>query len=166
VVPPSARLQYAVRAVPPGAQLVTTAMDNPYESPHSDCYTYPAVEVVLRPRFGWRRYEQIYRFECQIDDQGVLRDRIIPFFARQKTRLLSCTGATLEFERLGTSVFLQLIRFTEKVVPQTISVSLEKSPSGHLVTCDYRLRLLFPDFVVPPHRLEEEVRELASACGV
>jgi hypothetical protein len=141
-------------------------MDNPYESPHSDCYTYPTVEVVLRPRWAWWRYEQIYRFECQIDDQNVLREQIIPYFGRQNARLLSSTGARLEFERLGTSVFLQLIRFTEKVVPQTISVSLEGLPSGHVVTCHYRLRLLFPDFIVPPHRLEEEVRELASACGV
>ena len=141
-------------------------MDNPYEAPHSDCYTSPTVEVVLRPRWGWRRYEQIYRFECHVDDQNVLREQIIPYFGRQNARLLSCTGASLEFERLGTSVFLQLIRFTEKVVPQTISVSLEKSPRGHVVTCHYRLRLLFPDFIVPPHRLEEEVRELASACGV
>ena len=166
MVPPSTHLQYAVRAVPPSAQLVTTAMDNPYESPHSDCYTYPRVEVVLRPRFGWRRYEQIYRFECQIDDQGVLRDRVISFFARQKTRLVSCTGATLEFERLGTSVLLNLIIPTEKLLPQTISVSVEQSPSGHLVTCHYRLRLLLPDCFVPPHRLEEEVRELASECSV
>jgi hypothetical protein len=140
-------------------------MDNPYESPLSEPVILPKVEVVLRSRWVWRRFEQIYRFQCSLNDPDKLHEKIISFFQHQNTRLISSTNTNFEFERTGTSVFLQLANPSEKFVPQTIGVSWEKTPQGHRVICHYRVRILIPVFLLPPHYLENEARELASECS-
>jgi hypothetical protein len=137
--------------------------DNPYQSPCSGLCVYPTVEIVLRPRLAGRAYQQIYRFACDLVDERVLRERVIAYFLRQSTHLLSSSSTGLEFERLGTSIYAQLYR-SEKSIPQSIAVSFGPTSSGNVVTCHYRLRLLYPDMIVAPHPLEAEVRELAFEC--
>lgn len=146
-------------------------MENPFASPQSDCHSdrdYDAyVEVVLRRRLVWRRCEQIYRFDCPIDP-NVLAAIVVDFFARQNTRPISSEGMTYEFERLGTTTLLAWFRTTEKAIPQTIAVSLERIDNRCRVTCHYRLRIRWPLFgiFVPPDGLELEVRDLARECNV
>jgi hypothetical protein len=136
---------------------------NPYQSPLTDYATaLPDVEVVHRHTFVWRNFEQIYRFECPLN-LSVVRDRAVGYFQRQDARLLHSTDTEVEFKR--TSSFLvRLFSVRETRQAQTIIVSLEKTTKGSVVTCRYRVRLLTPDLLHPPHRLEEEVRRFAAEC--
>jgi hypothetical protein len=141
-------------------------MENPYQSPAEENIFYPRVEVVLRPRWVGRRSQQIYRFVSPIDDQNVVKEMILSFFLQQKTRLLSSSDSILEFERMGTSVFYQLIIPSEKFTPHSIQVSYHQSFSGTLITCNYQIRGLLPTFTIPPWPLEKEVQVLAFKCGL
>jgi hypothetical protein len=141
-------------------------MDNPYQSPSDENITCPQVEVVLRRHWVGRKSQQIYRFNSPLGDQEVVKETIICFFLRQKTRLLSWSDSSLEFERLGTSPIYQLIIPSEKFTPHKIQVPYTKTSSGTLITCNYQICGILPNLMIPPYPLEEEVRLLAFECGV
>ena len=140
-------------------------MDNPYQSPAFDNAPMPPVEVVFRRMLVGTRFQQIYRFECPIAEPDAMRKKILAYYLDRMTRLLSSGDEGLEFERIGVSVFRQLNPFgRETEVPQTIHVGFEKTARGHLVTCHYRVHILYPTVLSPTHWLEEEVRGLAAEC--
>jgi hypothetical protein len=141
-------------------------MENPYQSPAEENIFYPRIEVVLRRRWVGRRSQQVYRFASPIEDQFIVKEMILSFYLQQKTRLVSSSDSISEFERMGTSVFYQLIIPSEMFTPHRIQVSFHKSSSGTLITCDYQIRGLLPTFTIPPWPLEKEVRVLAFACGL
>ncbi len=150
----------------PGAKASADAMDdNPYESPSAEERICPVVEVVLRRRWGRRACEQVYRFASGIEDQDLLREKVVSFYERNRAILLPGENADLVFERAGTSVLFEFFGGSEKRIPHTITVSLQRIPHGILVTCHYRIRFLLPPLIIPPHPLEKEVRRLAGECG-
>jgi hypothetical protein len=139
-------------------------MDNPYQSPSDENVQYPHVEVVLRRRWVGRTSQQIYRFCSPIDNQNVVRENVVSFFLRENCRLLTSSNSHLEFERLGTSAWYQLVSPLEKSYPHRIQVILVKTNSGTLITCTYELHCLLPNLMIPPHPFEKEARLLALEC--
>ena len=138
-------------------------MENPYAPPKcSSKDTF--VEVVSRSTWAWRKYEQVYRFRSSLDS-SFLASSVREFYLSQNTRILASDVAGFTFERLGTSVFHQLYKSSEKEVPQQVVVAINDREDHCVVTCHYRLRLLHPDFVRPPHHLELEVEQLAIECS-
>lgn len=150
----------------PSAKASADAMDdNPYESPSAEERICPVVEVVLRHRWGRRAREQVYRFASGIEDQDLLRERVVSFYERHKAYLRPSDDAGIALERAGTSVLFEFFGGSEKRIPHTITVSLQRIPHGTLVICHYRIRFVVPPLIIPPHPLEKEVRELAAECG-
>jgi hypothetical protein len=141
-------------------------MDNPYQSPSSDSMNLPGVDVISRPRWGWRTCEQVYRFGSRLG-LDLLQQRILNFYCGHSAgaRLLTSTPTTMEFERSG-SWLRQLLGGSDKTCDQTIVVTLETGPSGTAVCCCYRLRVVGLALFIPPYELEQEVRELACQCNV
>lgn len=138
--------------------------ENPYAPPQDPSGKVTPVEVVSRARFAWRGYEQAYRFQTTFDRDLIL-SVVCDFYLRQNTCIVSSDVSMITFERLGTSVFNQLLKRSEKEIPQTISVSIgAAAAAGRTVTCRYCLQLLIPDMVIPPHDLEIEVKRLAQEC--
>lgn len=141
-------------------------MENPYQSPLADdSPLLPQVEVVFRKRWVGRDFEQVYRFESHISDLNVLTAKIVDYLQRHNTRLFSSSEGNLVFESRHRSRVWQLASPDERVHSHTVHVSLRKVPSGTVVTCRYQVRALIPSFLLPPHYLEKEVRELASECN-
>jgi len=140
-------------------------MSNPYQSPSSDAEFQPLVEVVRRAQWAARNFEQIYRFESPIADASALRHAIVDYYLGHKCQPISSSGENLEFERIYQSRLWQLVSSSERKRPQSISISLERTPQGQRVTCHYCVRTLLPTLLLPPHQLEVEVRQLALLCG-
>lgn len=109
-------------------------------------------------------YEQVYRFEYE-GEWDALREKAMQYYQQRGARPLDRRGAALQLERIPP-VLSRLLSVSETEQRQTITISLDETKEPSAVVCHYRVQKLTPGFfVIPPHRLEEEVRGFVLECA-
>src|SRR5690348_5246264 len=116
-------------------------------------------EVIKRPRWSFKNYQQSYRVEFPEECRNPL-GAALAFYRQQNAHAVFANGRTLRLFREGS--YIKAVLGVERHVSQEIEISVDIS-SQHLI-CEYRLTAPYPKFLpnlhFPPWPLQKEATEL------